>query len=154
MFQFEKLFQKWREQIFKHGTTFGKTLAPGDQFCWFVPGGPILLICSWGDHLYGDKFLWYTTVLLFGCSICMTYHNDSLKCTCDYISTRRKYAPCNEVCLISNNTRSKKFSPKNKKDLGMACHTPPLKKVKKQGEIFLLLVCEVFRAHEMRSQLE
>jgi len=25
-------------------------------------------------------------------------------------------------------TRSKKFSPKNKKDLGMACHAPPLKK--------------------------
>ena len=104
-------------------------------------------------------------------------------------------------------TRSKKFSPKNRKDLGMACHTLPLKKVKKQGEMplpslspiplknvefrdgmgprlgncispcfftflrggvwqaipksflfsgenFLLLVCEVFRAHEMRSQLE
>jgi len=32
-------------------------------------------------------------------------------------------------------TRSKKFSPKNKKDLGMACHVPPLKKAKKQGEI-------------------
>jgi len=31
-------------------------------------------------------------------------------------------------------TRSKKFSPKNKKDLGMACHIPPLKKAKKQGE--------------------
>ena len=30
---------------------------------------------------------------------------------------------------------AKKFSPKNKKDLGMACHTPPLKKVKKQGEM-------------------
>ena len=32
-------------------------------------------------------------------------------------------------------TRSKKFSPKNKKDLGMACHIPPLKKAKKQGEM-------------------
>ena len=32
-------------------------------------------------------------------------------------------------------TRSKKFSPKNKKDLGMACHTPPLKKAKKHGEM-------------------
>ena len=32
-------------------------------------------------------------------------------------------------------TRSKKISPKNKKDLGMACHTPPLKKAKKQGEM-------------------
>jgi len=32
-------------------------------------------------------------------------------------------------------TRSKKFSLKNKKDLGMAYHTPPLKKVKMQGEI-------------------
>ena len=31
-------------------------------------------------------------------------------------------------------TRSKKFSPKNKKDLGMACHIPPLKKAKKQGK--------------------
>jgi len=34
-----------------------------------------------------------------------------------------------------NYTKSKKFSLKNKKDLGMACHTPPLKKVKKQGEM-------------------
>ena len=35
-------------------------------------------------------------------------------------------------------TRSKKNSPKNKKDLGMACHTiPPLKKAKKQGEMSL-----------------
>ena len=32
-------------------------------------------------------------------------------------------------------TRSKKFSPKNEKNLGMAYHTPPLKKVKKQGEM-------------------
>ena len=32
-------------------------------------------------------------------------------------------------------TRSKKFSLKNKKDLGMACHIPPLKKAKKQGEM-------------------
>ena len=32
-------------------------------------------------------------------------------------------------------TRSKKFSPKNEKDLGMACHILPLKKVKKQGEM-------------------
>ena len=31
--------------------------------------------------------------------------------------------------------RSKKFSPKNKKDSGMACHTPLLQKVKKQGEM-------------------
>ena len=37
--------------------------------------------------------------------------------------------------LTCRYTRSKKFSPKNKKDLGMACHTPPLKKVKKQGEM-------------------
>ena len=32
-------------------------------------------------------------------------------------------------------TGSKTFSPKNKKNLGMACHTPPLKKVKKQGKM-------------------
>jgi len=32
-------------------------------------------------------------------------------------------------------TSSKKFSPKNKKDLGMAYHIPPLKKAKKQGEM-------------------
>jgi len=32
-------------------------------------------------------------------------------------------------------TRSKKFSPKNKKDLGMAYHIPDLKKVKKQVEM-------------------
>ena len=34
-----------------------------------------------------------------------------------------------------NGTRSKKISPKNKKDLGMACHIPPLKKAKKPGEM-------------------
>jgi len=32
-------------------------------------------------------------------------------------------------------TRSKKFSLKNKNDLGMACHIPALKKAKKQGEM-------------------
>ena len=32
-------------------------------------------------------------------------------------------------------TRSKKFSPKNKKDLGMACHISPLKKAKKHMEM-------------------
>ena len=32
------------------------------------------------------------------------------------------------------NKKQKNFSEK-KKDLGMACHTPPLKKVKKQGEM-------------------
>ena len=31
---------------------------------------------------------------------------------------------------IHQYTRSKKLSLKNKKDLGMACHIPPLKKVK------------------------
>ena len=35
-------------------------------------------------------------------------------------------------------TRSKKFSPKNKKDSGMACHIPPLKKAKKQGTSWYL----------------
>ena len=37
--------------------------------------------------------------------------------------------------LKSSQTRSKKISPKNKKDLGMACHISPLKKAKKQGEM-------------------
>ena len=32
-------------------------------------------------------------------------------------------------------TRSKKISPKNRKDFGMACHIPPLKKAKKQVEM-------------------
>jgi len=32
---------------------------------------------------------------------------------------------------------AKKFLQKNKKDLGMACHIPPLKKAKKQGEMTL-----------------
>ena len=36
---------------------------------------------------------------------------------------------------LYTNIRRKKISPKNKKDLGMACHTPPLKKAKKQGEM-------------------
>ena len=44
---------------------------------------------------------------------------------------------------------------KSKKDLGMACHyIPPLKKSKETGGNLLLLVCELFRAHEMLSQLE
>jgi len=39
-----------------------------------------------------------------------------------------------QVCNIINVLQeAKKFYLKNKKDLGMACHTPPLKKVKKQG---------------------
>ena len=33
--------------------------------------------------------------------------------------------------------KKQKISLKNKKDLGMACHTPPLKKVKKQCEMLL-----------------
>ena len=37
--------------------------------------------------------------------------------------------------LKSSQTRSKKISLKNKKDLGIACHIPPLKKAKKQGEM-------------------
>jgi len=35
------------------------------------------------------------------------------------------------------NYKKQKFPPKNKKDLGMACHIPPLKKAKKQGEMSL-----------------
>jgi len=31
--------------------------------------------------------------------------------------------------------KKQKFSLKNEKDLGMAWHTPPLKRVKKQGEM-------------------
>jgi len=31
--------------------------------------------------------------------------------------------------------KKQKISPKNKKDLGMACHIPSLKKVKKQGKM-------------------
>jgi len=34
--------------------------------------------------------------------------------------------------------KKQKFSPKNKKDLRMAYRNPPLKKVKKQGEMPLL----------------
>ena len=33
---------------------------------------------------------------------------------------------------------AKNFLKKTKKDLGMACHTPPLQKAKKQGEMPLL----------------
>ena len=39
-------------------------------------------------------------------------------------------------CTLYNLTR-KKISPKNKKELGMVYHTPPLKKAKKQGEMTL-----------------
>jgi len=31
--------------------------------------------------------------------------------------------------------KKQKFSPNNKKDLGITCHIPPLKKAKKQGEM-------------------
>jgi len=37
--------------------------------------------------------------------------------------------------MYCNVNKKQKFLPKNKKDLGMACHTPPLKKAKKQGEM-------------------
>jgi len=45
------------------------------------------------------------------------------------------------MLLIPNSTpnhaivKKQKFSPKNKKDVGMVCHIPPLKKAKKQGEM-------------------
>ena len=42
---------------------------------------------------------------------------------------------CRDSADMLYMTRSKKFSQKNKKDLGMACHIPPLKKAKKQGEM-------------------
>jgi len=45
--------------------------------------------------------------------------------------------------LKSSQTRSKKFSPINRKDLGMAYHTLPLKKVKKQGEMPLPSLCPI-----------
>jgi len=37
--------------------------------------------------------------------------------------------------IIQISTRSKNIFPKNKKDLGVACHTPRLKKVKKEKEM-------------------
>ena len=36
-----------------------------------------------------------------------------------------------------------KFSPQKKKDLGMACHTPPLKKGKKQEEMPLCSISSI-----------
>jgi len=45
----------------------------------------------------------------------------------------------NIACMLSihspDDTRSNKFSLKNKMDLGMACHIPPLREAKKQGEM-------------------
>jgi len=43
--------------------------------------------------------------------------------------------PTYPFTLIYSYTRSKKLSLRSKNDLGMACHTPLLKKVKKQGEM-------------------
>jgi len=40
-----------------------------------------------------------------------------------------------QVCNIINVLQEAKIFFENKMDLGMACHTPPLKKVKKQGEM-------------------
>jgi len=42
------------------------------------------------------------------------------------------------ITLLSpfyNTNKKHKISPKDKTDLGMPCHTPPLKKAKKQGEM-------------------
>jgi len=39
------------------------------------------------------------------------------------------------MCTKNLTNKKQKFSPKKKKDLGMACHTLPLKKAKKQGEM-------------------
>jgi len=45
------------------------------------------------------------------------------------------WGQCQKAHACPLPTRSKKFSPKNKKDLGMAYHIPLLKKAKKQGEM-------------------
>jgi len=39
------------------------------------------------------------------------------------------------VLIQTNKHESKNLSLKNKKDLRMACHIPPLKKAQKQGEV-------------------
>jgi len=49
--------------------------------------------------------------------------------------SRHNIVPTEVILYNPISTRSKKFSPKNRKDFGMDCHTPPLKKVKKQGEM-------------------
>jgi len=38
------------------------------------------------------------------------------------------------LVVLLHKTRSKKISPKNKKDLGMGCHIPPLKKARNKGK--------------------
>ena len=38
---------------------------------------------------------------------------------------------------------SQQFSPKNKEDLGMACHTQPLKRAKKPGEMPLPIISPI-----------
>jgi len=39
-----------------------------------------------------------------------------------------------KICLLYIQ-EAKNFFPKKENDLGMACHIPPLKKAKKQGEM-------------------
>jgi len=161
----------------------------------------------------------------FHCSICMAsrwhrnnnclwkLHTVFLMCFClasccllFIITSGMSESRFHNFYLVTITTRSKKFSPKNNKDLGMACtsystsrksketrgnaitqpRSHPLKKCRIRdgwdrgwvmafplvsllfreveydvqaipksllffGENFLLLVCELFRAHEMRS---
>jgi len=42
---------------------------------------------------------------------------------------------CYTPVVVTYCYKQQKIFSKNKKDLGIACHTPPLKKVKKQGEM-------------------
>ena len=55
------------------------------------------------------------------------------------------------LIAASTKTRSKIFFPKSKKDLGMAYHTPPLKKAKIQGEMPLPSLGPILKNVEFRD---
>jgi len=84
-----------------------------------------------GEDSLPTKCPMNTPILKFGRTIIywLPWHHHYL---CRVADTRIAMHKAN---VNYNTTRSKKFSPKNKKDLGMAYHTPPLKKAKKQGEM-------------------
>jgi len=55
---------------------------------------------------------------------------------CSSISVTSKWLRISCALKSSQNLNANIYL-KNRKDLGMACHTPPLKKVKKQGDMSL-----------------
>jgi len=82
-----------------------------------------------------------TPFVMIGCNKLMAVHVHRWATLSRGSCDPDKYSHISNPSIVG--TRSKKFSLKNKKDLGMAYQTPPLKKVKKQGEMPLPSLCPI-----------